>query len=118
MGRLLDAGHAVTVFDIGEAAVRPLVERGAAPAGSAAEVAAAAEIVLTSLPTPDIVHGVALGDAGIAHGPRVTIVIDLSTTGPEHGHEGRGRSRRAGHPSWSMPRSAAASRARARARSR
>jgi 3-hydroxyisobutyrate dehydrogenase-like beta-hydroxyacid dehydrogenase len=82
VGRLLEAGHAVTVFDIDEAAVRPLVERGAAPAGSAAEVAAAAEIVLTSLPTPDTVHRVALGEAGIAQGPRVTIVIDLSTTGP------------------------------------
>ena len=34
--------------------------------GSAAEVAAAAEIVMTSLPTPDTVHGVALGEAGIA----------------------------------------------------
>ena len=82
VGRLLDAGHAVTVFDIDEAAVRPLVARGAAPAGSAAEVASAAEIVLTSLPTPDTVHRVALGEAGIAQGPRVTIVIDLSTTGP------------------------------------
>ena len=80
--RLLDAGHAVTVFDISEPAVRSMVERGAAPAGSATEVAAAAEIVMTSLPTPDSVHRVALGDAGIAHGPRVRTVIDLSTTGP------------------------------------
>jgi 3-hydroxyisobutyrate dehydrogenase-like beta-hydroxyacid dehydrogenase len=82
VGRLLEAGHAVTVFDIDEAAVRRLVERGAAPAGSAAEVAAAAQIVLTSLPTPDTVHRVALGEAGIAQGPRVRTVVDLSTTGP------------------------------------
>ncbi len=82
VGRLLEAGHAVTVFDISEAAVRSLVERGAAPAGSAAEVAAAAEIVMTSLPTPDIVHRVALGEAGIADGARVRTVVDLSTTGP------------------------------------
>jgi 3-hydroxyisobutyrate dehydrogenase-like beta-hydroxyacid dehydrogenase len=53
VGRLLDAGHAVTVFDISEPAVGSVVERGAAPAGSAAEVAAAAEIVMTSLPNPD-----------------------------------------------------------------
>ena len=82
VGRLLEAGHAVTVFDIDEAAVRSMVERGAAPAGSAAEVAAAAEIVMTSLPAPDTVHRVALGEAGIAQGPRVRTVIDLSTTGP------------------------------------
>jgi 3-hydroxyisobutyrate dehydrogenase-like beta-hydroxyacid dehydrogenase len=82
VGRLLDAGHAVTVFDISDAAVRSMVERGAAPAGSAAEVAAAAEIVMTSLPTPDTVHRVALGEAGIADGSRVRTVVDLSTTGP------------------------------------
>ena len=80
--RLLDAGHEVTVFDVSEEAARLLVERGAAPAGSAAEVASAAEIVLTSLPTPDIVHRVALGEAGIAHGSRVKTLVDLSTTGP------------------------------------
>lgn len=80
--RLLDAGHAVTVFDVREEAARPLVERGAAPAGSAAEVASAARIVLTSLPTPDIVQEAALGESGIAQGNRVETLIDLSTTGP------------------------------------
>jgi 3-hydroxyisobutyrate dehydrogenase-like beta-hydroxyacid dehydrogenase len=82
VGRLLDAGHAVTVFDISDAAVRSMALRGAAPAGSAAEVAAAAEIVMTSLPTPDTVHRVVLGEAGIAQGARVRTVVDLSTTGP------------------------------------
>jgi len=80
--RLLGAGHEVTVFDVSEDAARPLVERGAVPAGSAAEVASAAEIVLTSLPTPDIVHRVALGETGIVHGSRVKTLVDLSTTGP------------------------------------
>jgi 3-hydroxyisobutyrate dehydrogenase-like beta-hydroxyacid dehydrogenase len=80
--RLLDAGHKVTVFDIKEGAALPLLERGAAAAGSAAEVAAAAEIVLTSLPTPDVLQTVALGDAGIVRGNRVTTLVDLSTTGP------------------------------------
>jgi 3-hydroxyisobutyrate dehydrogenase-like beta-hydroxyacid dehydrogenase len=80
--RLLDAGHEVTVFDVSKEAVRPLVERGAAPAGSAAEVASAAEIVMTSLPTPDVLHQAALGEAGIIHGARVSTLVDLSTTGP------------------------------------
>ena len=80
--RLLDAGHEVTVFDVSEEAARPLVERGAARAGSAAEVASAAEIVMTSLPTPDVLHQAALGEAGITHGARVSTLVDLSTTGP------------------------------------
>jgi 3-hydroxyisobutyrate dehydrogenase-like beta-hydroxyacid dehydrogenase len=82
VGRLLDAGHMLTVFDTVEAAVAPLVERGARRAGSPAEVASAAEIVLVSLPTPDIVERVALGEKGLADGNRARIVIDLSTTGP------------------------------------
>jgi 3-hydroxyisobutyrate dehydrogenase-like beta-hydroxyacid dehydrogenase len=82
VGRLLDAGHTLTVFDTVEAAVAPLVERGARRAGSPAEVASAAEIVLVSLPTPDIVERVALGEKGLADGNRARIVIDLSTTGP------------------------------------
>jgi 3-hydroxyisobutyrate dehydrogenase-like beta-hydroxyacid dehydrogenase len=82
VGRLLDAGHTLTVFDTVEAAVAPLVERGARRAGSPAEVASAAEIVLVSLPTPDIVERVALGEKGLAEGNRARIVIDLSTTGP------------------------------------
>jgi 3-hydroxyisobutyrate dehydrogenase-like beta-hydroxyacid dehydrogenase len=82
VGRLLDAGHTLTVFDTVEAAVAPLVERGARRAGSPAEVASAAEIVLVSVPTPDIVERVALGEKGLAEGNRARIVIDLSTTGP------------------------------------
>jgi 3-hydroxyisobutyrate dehydrogenase-like beta-hydroxyacid dehydrogenase len=81
-GRLLNAGHEVTVFDLSEEAVRALVERGAGPADSAAEVASAAEIVMTSLPTPDVLQQVALGDGGVIEGRRVTTLIDLSTTGP------------------------------------
>jgi 3-hydroxyisobutyrate dehydrogenase-like beta-hydroxyacid dehydrogenase len=82
VGRLLDAGHALTVFDTSEQAVQPLVARGAVGAGSAAEVASAAEIVLMSLPTPDIVQQVALGERGVVEGTRAKILIDLSTTGP------------------------------------
>jgi 3-hydroxyisobutyrate dehydrogenase-like beta-hydroxyacid dehydrogenase len=82
VGRLLDAGHALTVFDTSEQAVQPLVARGAVRAGSAAEVASAAEVILMSLPTPDIVQQVALGERGVVEGTRAKILIDLSTTGP------------------------------------
>jgi 3-hydroxyisobutyrate dehydrogenase-like beta-hydroxyacid dehydrogenase len=81
-GRLLDAGHPLTVFDTSEAAIQPLVARGVVRTGSAAEVASAADIVLVSLPTPDIVQQVALGKSGVVEGTRAKILIDLSTTGP------------------------------------
>jgi 3-hydroxyisobutyrate dehydrogenase-like beta-hydroxyacid dehydrogenase len=80
--RLLDAGHRLTVYDVDGAAMQRLVDRGAEAASSPAEVAAATEVVLTSLPTPLIVHEVALGPGGIAEGPRVRRLIDLSTIGP------------------------------------
>jgi 3-hydroxyisobutyrate dehydrogenase-like beta-hydroxyacid dehydrogenase len=80
--RLLDAGHRLTVCDVDDAAVRRLVDRGAQAARSPAEVAAATEVVLTSLPTPEIVHEVVLGRGGIAEGSRVRRLIELSTIGP------------------------------------
>jgi 3-hydroxyisobutyrate dehydrogenase-like beta-hydroxyacid dehydrogenase len=81
-GRLLDAGHPVIVYDTQAEAMRALVARGAQEAKSPAHVASHADIVLASLPTPDIVKAVALGPDGIAGGNRVRILIDLSTTGP------------------------------------
>ena len=86
-GRLLDAGHTLTLFDSREAALRPLLDRGARQAASAAAVASDAETVLVSLPTPDIVRQVALGAKGIASGRIVKNFVDLSTTGPRAARE-------------------------------
>lgn len=80
--RLLDAGHSLCVCDIAPDATKPLVARGARLGASPAEVASTAEIVLVSLPTPDVVQSVALGDGGLLHGSRIRTLIDLSTTGP------------------------------------
>jgi len=81
-GRLLDAGHTLTVFDTSAEAIAPLKARGATVAGSAEDVASSAEIVMMSLPTPPIVQAVSLGDKGILRGSKVRTLIDLSTTGP------------------------------------
>jgi 3-hydroxyisobutyrate dehydrogenase-like beta-hydroxyacid dehydrogenase len=81
-GRLLDAGHALVVYDTSEAALAPLVARGAQRCGSPAEVASAVETVLASLPTPAVVRAVALGENGVVVGSRVKTFVDLSTTGP------------------------------------
>ncbi len=79
--RLLDAGHTLTVYDINENVLKPFVARGARAAASPAAVASAAETILVSLPTPDVVRAVALGQNGIASGNRVKTFVDLSTTG-------------------------------------
>jgi len=80
--RLVQAGLALTVFDLNSDAVNRLSLLGAHCAESAAEVASKAEIVFVSLPTPEIVHNVALGEKGVVEGSKVRIYIDLSTTGP------------------------------------
>jgi 3-hydroxyisobutyrate dehydrogenase-like beta-hydroxyacid dehydrogenase len=81
-GRLLDAGYTLCAYDTQAAAVAPLHARGVRIANSAEEVASEAEIVLVSLPTPDIVKAVSLGERGVIHGSRARILIDLSTSGP------------------------------------
>ena len=80
--RLLDAGLKLAIYDTNEAALAPLVARGAQRAKSPAEVASAAETVLVSLPTPAVVRAVALGKDGVVAGSRVKTFVDLSTTGP------------------------------------
>jgi 3-hydroxyisobutyrate dehydrogenase-like beta-hydroxyacid dehydrogenase len=79
--RLADAGYKLIIFDTSEAMMRPFVERGATTADSPAGVACACEIVITCLPTPSVVHAVALGKSGIVEGSKVKIFIDMSTTG-------------------------------------
>lgn len=77
---LLAAGFELIIYDTSPAAIAPLQALGAQVAKSPLEVASAAEVVLVSLPTPDVVKKVALE---VASGSRVKIFIDLSTTGPK-----------------------------------
>jgi 3-hydroxyisobutyrate dehydrogenase-like beta-hydroxyacid dehydrogenase len=79
VGRLLAAGHSVTIFDPNTAALGPLVQAGARAAESAAAAAAAGRVVMTSLPGPDIVKATAVTIAQI---PGVEVFVDLSTIGP------------------------------------
>jgi 3-hydroxyisobutyrate dehydrogenase-like beta-hydroxyacid dehydrogenase len=80
-GRLLDAGHRLTVFDTSRDAMDRVVALGAQAAGSAREVADRVETVMASLPTPDIVLAVAAGAGGVIEGKHVRRFVDLSTTG-------------------------------------
>jgi 3-hydroxyisobutyrate dehydrogenase-like beta-hydroxyacid dehydrogenase len=90
--RLLDAGHQLCIYDVSTEATRPFAARGATIVGSPAEVASQAEIVLVSLPTPDIVRSVALGgNAGLINGSKIRLMVDLSTTGPGVANEVAGQ---------------------------
>lgn len=79
--RLLEAGHALCVYDVDPAALGASVDRGAIAAGSVREVADTAEVVFTSLPTPPVVRAVAVGEGGLIEGARIRTMVDLSTTG-------------------------------------
>jgi 3-hydroxyisobutyrate dehydrogenase-like beta-hydroxyacid dehydrogenase len=75
--------HEVTVFDINPAAMEACVKAGAKRGESVADVAAASEIVMLSLPTPKHVEAVIAGPDGIAESAQPgTVVIDLSTNSP------------------------------------
>lgn len=80
--RLHAAGHKLCVFDTSAAAVGDLAKLGIDAGTSAQDVGERADTVFISLPTPDIVHSVVLGEGGLAKGGRVRTIIDLSTTGP------------------------------------
>jgi 3-hydroxyisobutyrate dehydrogenase-like beta-hydroxyacid dehydrogenase len=79
--RLVEAGHKVLVYDIRQEAIGNIAALGAVAARSPKEVADAAETVMASLPTPDIVLKVATGPDGVIEGRRVRRFVDLSTTG-------------------------------------
>lgn len=82
VSRLIEAGHQLVIFDTQTQATEALAAKGAKVVGSPKAVADEAEIVLVSLPTPDIVKAVALGPDGVSDGKRVRVMVDLSTSGP------------------------------------
>jgi 3-hydroxyisobutyrate dehydrogenase-like beta-hydroxyacid dehydrogenase len=80
--RLVEAGHKLVVYDTDAQSLQRATAAGANAANSPADVASQADIVMVSLPTPNVVKAVALGDKGVASGRKAKIFIDLSTTGP------------------------------------
>jgi 3-hydroxyisobutyrate dehydrogenase len=81
--RLIAAGHTLVVHDVNEAAVAEIVAKGASAAKSAADVASRSDVVLLSLPKPDVVEAVLTGADGVIGGTRAKTVIDTSTTGSQ-----------------------------------
>jgi 3-hydroxyisobutyrate dehydrogenase/2-hydroxy-3-oxopropionate reductase len=83
-GRLLDAGHDLTLWNRTPARAAALVERGARLAPTPAEAARGAEAVLTMLADPAALEAVVLGPGGLQEGlaPGTTF-IEMSTVGPD-----------------------------------
>jgi 3-hydroxyisobutyrate dehydrogenase-like beta-hydroxyacid dehydrogenase len=78
--RLLDAGYDLVVHNRSRAKTEPLGARGAAVAETAADLAAAVDIVLTSLSDDAAFESVAASVIGSARPG--TILVDLSTVSP------------------------------------
>jgi len=80
-GRLMDAGHQLTVYDIREEAMRPLLERQARRASSPKDLADQCEIVFVSLPTLAAFRAVAMGDDGLTKGTKMKLMVNTCTVG-------------------------------------
>jgi len=80
---LLNGGYSLGVYDTSADAIDELVGAGAKAASSVVELASSTETLFLSLPTPDIVETVALGDGGLHEGSAIKQVFDCSTTGPK-----------------------------------
>jgi 3-hydroxyisobutyrate dehydrogenase-like beta-hydroxyacid dehydrogenase len=78
--RLLDAGYDLVVYNRSREKAEPLAARGAAVAETTADLAAAAEVVLTSLSDDDALESVAAAVAAAARPG--TVVADMSTVSP------------------------------------
>ena len=84
--RVAGGGFEVSAFDLRPEAVEAAVAAGTAPAASAAECAATADVLVTMLPAPPHVEDVLLGTGGaLAALPDGALAIDMSTSSPALG---------------------------------
>ncbi len=80
---LQKAGYQLTVHDLSRAAAEPHLARGARWADTPRAVAAASDVVFTSLPGPAEVEAVAVGEEGLLKGMgKDKAYFDLSTNSP------------------------------------
>jgi 3-hydroxyisobutyrate dehydrogenase-like beta-hydroxyacid dehydrogenase len=79
--RLIDAGHAVRLYDPNPAAMATLVKRGGVATASPREAADGCEIAFACLPSPEVSRKVALDPGGIASCRHLGIYIEMSTIG-------------------------------------
>ena len=81
---LINAGHALRVYDIRPEALEELAKLGATACNSAAEASAGVEVVISMLPDSPDVESAYLGSQGVLAGVKPgTILVDMSTIAPE-----------------------------------
>jgi 3-hydroxyisobutyrate dehydrogenase-like beta-hydroxyacid dehydrogenase len=81
--KVMQAGFELVVHDADKSAATPLLKSGAGWAETPAAVAESCRIVMTCLPTPQIVEEVVLGLSGLRNGWRTgDIYVDMSTNSP------------------------------------
>jgi len=83
-GHLLTAGYPVHVFNRTKEKAQALLDRGAVWQGSAGDVAAVVDVVITIVGFPQDVEAVYLGDGGIVERAKPgATVIDMTTSSPD-----------------------------------
>ena len=80
-GKLLDGGHSLTVYDIREAAMEPLLQRQARRAASPKDLADQCEIVFVSLPTLPAFRSVTFDGDGLLQGNAMKLLVNTCTVG-------------------------------------
>ncbi|MCA1726234.1 MAG: NAD(P)-dependent oxidoreductase [Actinobacteria bacterium] len=82
-GRLLGAGHEVTVWNRTRSKTDGLAARGAAVADSPLDAAVGAEAAFTMVADPDALYAVVFGDDGLLAGMGAgSTLVEMSTVGP------------------------------------
>ena len=95
--RLLDHGYQVIAYNRSREAAEALVKNGATVAASIAELASAADVILSSLTNDDAVKSVYTDPQGVfAHLRRGSAIIEMSTVLPVTSRELSELSRQAG----------------------
>ena len=80
---LLDEGYQVVVHDVDDERVAAMVEKGAERARSVTDLASSATVVMTSLPTSEIVTSVYFGEDGLVDVvDEDTLLVEMSTIEP------------------------------------
>ena len=105
--RVLDAGHALTVYNRTSEKTQPFAEKGAKVAASLSELAKACDVILFCLSNGDAVEQVVFGPGGLAEAGRAgQVLVDLSTIHPVHTQQMAERLlARRSSSRWSTPRS-------------
>ncbi len=78
--RLLDAGHTVAVFDLNRDQTAVLEKAGAAIADDLAGVCCDQDVIITMLPSDEVLKAVALGDGGLVANMATTTIHMTSGT--------------------------------------